>query len=173
MGLIEEASRTLVDKIADQLLLRLMRDPYVENVWEIISTTMKVRPRDLMEIVLRAEKGKPLGRPFGTVYHFSPWQDVLFNPVHLVRLPTEDKNNVETKVTLGPRAQRPLELAIPIIISGMSYGGAISKQARIALAKAATAPGRHQYYRGLSTRGTGAGGEIHLPIPPRPMAPWE
>ena len=141
MGLIEEASRTLVDKIADQLLLRLMRDPYVENVWEIISTTMKVRPRDLMEIVLRAEKGKPLGRPFGTVYHFSPWQDVLFNPVHLVRLPTEDKNNVETKVTLGPQAQRPLELAIPIIISGMSYGGAISKQARIALAKAATAAG--------------------------------
>ena len=107
----------------------------------IISTTMKVRPRDLMEIVLRAEKGKPLGRPFGTVYHFSPWQDLLFNPVHLVRLPTEDKNNVETKVTLGPQAQRPLELAIPIIISGMSYGGAISKQARIALAKAATAAG--------------------------------
>ncbi|HBL37014.1 MAG TPA: FMN-binding glutamate synthase family protein, partial [Firmicutes bacterium] len=59
MGLIDEASRTLVDKIADQLLLRLMRDPYVENVWEIISTGMKVTPLHLMEIVLRAEKGKP------------------------------------------------------------------------------------------------------------------
>ncbi|NLW58796.1 MAG: FMN-binding glutamate synthase family protein [Firmicutes bacterium] len=141
MGLIEEASRTLVDKIADQLLLRLMRDPYVENVWEIISTTMKVTPRDLMEIVLRAEKGKPLGRPFGTVHHFSPWQELMFNPVHLVRLPTADQKSVETKVTLGPKAKRPLELAIPLIISGMSYGGAISKQARLALAKAATAAG--------------------------------
>ncbi|HHW12923.1 MAG TPA: FMN-binding glutamate synthase family protein [Firmicutes bacterium] len=141
MGLIEEISRTLIDRIADQLLLRLMRDPYVENLWELISTTMKVTPRDLMEIVLRAEKGKPLGRPFGTVYHFSPWQELLFNPVHLVRLPTVDEKSVETKVTLGPKAKRPLELAIPIIISGMSYGGAISKQARFALAKAATAAG--------------------------------
>lgn len=141
MGLIDEASRTLVDKIADQLLLRLMRDPYVENVWEIISTGMKVTPLHLMEIVLRAEKGKPLGRPFGSVYHFSPWQELMFNPVHLVRLPTVDEKSVETKVTLGPKAKRPLELSIPIIISGMSYGGAISKQARLALAKASTAAG--------------------------------
>jgi glutamate synthase domain-containing protein 2 len=141
VGVIDEVSRTLVDKIADQLLLRLMRDPYVENLWEIISTTMKVTPRDLMEIVLRAEKGKPLGRPFGSVYHFSPWQDLLFNPVHLVRLPTADQKNVDTKVTLGPNAERPLELQIPIILSGMSFGGALSKQARIALAKASTAAG--------------------------------
>jgi len=141
VGVIDEVSRTLVDKIADQLLLRLMRDPYVENLWEIISTTMKVTPRDLMEIVLRAEKGKPLGRPFGSVYHFSPWQELMFNPVHLTRLPTVDPQSVETKVTLGPRAKRPLELKIPIILSGMSYGGALSKQARIALAKASTAAG--------------------------------
>ncbi|NLC53974.1 MAG: FMN-binding glutamate synthase family protein, partial [Firmicutes bacterium] len=66
---------------------------------------------------------------------------MLFNPVHLVRLPTVDEKNVKTNVTLGPKAKRPLELAIPIIISGMSYGGAISKQARLALAKAATAAG--------------------------------
>ncbi|NLM37779.1 MAG: FMN-binding glutamate synthase family protein, partial [Firmicutes bacterium] len=122
MGLIEAVSRSLVDKMADQLLLRLMRDPYAANLWEIISTTMKVTPRELMEIVLRAEKGKPLGRPFGTVYHFSPWQELLFNPVALVRLPTVDEKSVETKVTLGPKAKRPLELAIPIIITGMSYG---------------------------------------------------
>lgn len=141
MGVIEEVSRTLVDRMADQFLLRLMRDPYVENLWEIISTTMKVTPRDLMEIVLRAEKGKPLGRPFGTVYHFSPWQDLMFNPVHLVRLPTADPQSVDTKVVLGPKAERPLELKIPIILSGMSYGGALSKQARIALAKASTAAG--------------------------------
>ncbi|NLY90645.1 MAG: hypothetical protein GX081_03440 [Firmicutes bacterium] len=134
MGVIEEVSRTLVDRMADQFLLRLMRDPYVENLWEIISTSMKVPPRELMEIVLRAEKGKPLGRPFGSVEHFSPWQDLMFNPVHLVRLPTADAQSVETKVVLGPKAKRPLELKIPIILSGMSYGGALSKQARIALA---------------------------------------
>ena len=131
----------LLDNVTDKFLLRLMRDPYVENIWELVSTTMKVTPLQLMEIVLRAEKGKPLGRPFGSVYHFSPWQELMFNPVHLFRLPTADPKTVTTKVTLGPNAARPLELQIPIIISGMSYGGALSKQARIALAKASTQAG--------------------------------
>src|SRR5690606_24026227 len=125
-------------QIIDTLLLRLLRDPYVENLWELVATTMKVTPLQLVEIVLRAESGKPLGRPFGTVYHFSPWQELMFNPVHLVRLPTKDQKDVSTGVTLGPKAKRPLELKIPLLITGMSYGGALSKQARIALAKAST-----------------------------------
>lgn len=141
MGLVEGISRKLLDNMTDQLLLRLMRDPYVENIWELVSTTMKVTPLHLMETVLRAETGKPLGRPFGSVYHFSPWQELMFNPVHLVRLPTADQTTVSTKAALGPKAKRPLELGIPIIISGMSYGGAISKKARIALAKASTQAG--------------------------------
>lgn len=141
MGIIDEASRKLIDQITDTLLLRLLRDPYVENIWELVSTTMKVTPVQLVELVLRAESGKPLGRPFGSVYHFSPWQELLFNPVHLVRLPTKEQKNVNTGVTLGPKAKRPLELKIPLLITGMSYGGALSKQARIALAKASTQAG--------------------------------
>jgi glutamate synthase domain-containing protein 2 len=141
LSLIEDISRKFLDGMMDQFLLRLMRDPYVENLWELVSTTMKVTPLHLMEVVLRAEKGKPLGRPFGSVYHFSPWQDLLFNPVHLFRLPTVDQNSVKTNIVLGPNAKRPLELQIPLIISGMSYGGALSKEARLALAKASTKAG--------------------------------
>ena len=82
-GLVEKALRRVADNVVDNFLFRLMRDPYVENLWELVATTMKVTPLHLMETVLRAEKGKPLGRPFGSVYHFSPWQELMFNPVHL------------------------------------------------------------------------------------------
>ena len=34
---------------------------------------------------------------------------------------------VKTQVTIGPAAKKPLELEIPLIITGMSYGGALSK----------------------------------------------
>lgn len=81
-----------------------------------------------METVLRAEKGKPLGRPFGSVYHFSPWQELMFNPVHLFRLPVREPSMVKTQVTIGPAAKKPLELEIPLIITGMSYGGALEQK---------------------------------------------
>ncbi len=140
-GILENLARRISDQMLDRFFLRLARDPYVENLWELIATTMKVTPLHLMETVLRAETGKPLGRPFGSVYHFSPWQELMFNPVHLVRLPVAEKQQVRTKVTLGPAAKKPLELEIPLIITGMSYGGALSKEARLALARAATMAG--------------------------------
>lgn len=138
-GLVEKVVRQVADNMVDNFLFRLMRDPYVENLWELIATTMKVTPLHLMETVLRAEKGKPLGRPFGSVYHFSPWQELMFNPVHLYRLPVREEKMVKTQVTIGPAAKKPLKLEIPLMITGMSYGGALSKKARIALARAATA----------------------------------
>ena len=140
-GLVEKALRRVADNVVDNFLFRLMRDPYVENLWELVATTMKVTPLHLMETVLRAEKGKPLGRPVGSGYHFSPWQELMFNPVHLFRLPVREPSMVKTQVTIGPAAKIPLELEIPLIITGMSYGGARSKKARIALARAATAAG--------------------------------
>lgn len=140
-GIIENIGRQMLNGVTDELLLRLMRDPYVENLWEVVSTTLKITPVQLMEIVLRAEKGKAIGRPFGSVYHFSPWQELMLNPVHLVRLPVGDKSQVKTEITLAPKSAKPLHLKIPIIISGMSYGGALSKSARIALAKASTLAG--------------------------------
>jgi glutamate synthase domain-containing protein 2 len=140
-GIIENIGRQMLNGITDELLLRLMRDPYVENLWEIVTTTMKLSPVQLMEIVLRAEKGKAIGRPFGSVYHYSPWQELMFNPVYMVRLPVADKKQIKTEVTLAPQSAKPLKLKIPLIITGMSYGGALSKSARIALAKASALAG--------------------------------
>jgi glutamate synthase domain-containing protein 2 len=71
----------------------------------------------------------------------SPWEALLFNPVHLHRFPVESMEQVNMGVTIGPQAKRPLKLDIPIFIAGMSYGGALSAAAKIALARAASALG--------------------------------
>ncbi|HEX3007564.1 MAG TPA: FMN-binding glutamate synthase family protein, partial [Bacteroidales bacterium] len=55
----------------------------------------------------------------------------------LHRMPVEDNATMDLKVTIGPKAEKPLVLDIPIYITGMSYGGALSKSVKIALAKAA------------------------------------
>ena len=46
----------------------------------------------------------------------------------------------ETKTIIGPRAKRPIELDIPVYITGMSFG-ALSFEAKTALARGATMAG--------------------------------
>lgn len=67
----------------------------------------------------------------------SPWEKLLLNPRQLFELPTEDIAKIETKVTIGPRAKKPLIIDTPIMITGMSYGGSLSLTMKEALAKGA------------------------------------
>jgi len=135
---LENWLRSFANEIVDKTLNRLIKDQYIENLFELVPTAKKVNPINLVELAMRASGGKPIARPLGSHIQFSPWEKLLFNPVHLFRLPVSDKKTINTKVTIGPRAKKPLELSIPIMIAGMSFGGALSKSAKIALAKAAT-----------------------------------
>lgn len=90
---------------------------------------------------MRATQGQALERPLGTHLHLSPWEMLLLNPVHLYRFPVEDQTTIDTSVTTVPRASKPLKLQIPVYITGMSYGSALSKDAKVALAQAATEMG--------------------------------
>jgi methylamine---glutamate N-methyltransferase subunit C len=130
--------KPIVDRISDDLGKKLLTDEYTMNLWEIYSTGKKVSPQVIIETSLRAEKGTPISRPFGSPQRFSAWDKLLFNPVHLKTLPTPTNIDVNTSTIIGPEATKPLKLGIPIIISGMSYGGALSKKSKIALAKAST-----------------------------------
>jgi glutamate synthase domain-containing protein 2 len=71
----------------------------------------------------------------------SPWDKILLNPKQLFTLPTEDYTKVNTKTIIGPNAKRPLVLDIPIMITGMSYGGSLSLPMKMALAKGAAMAG--------------------------------
>ncbi len=64
------------------------------------------------------------------------WSDIQFLPAQLANRPLLDHEEVKTKVVIGPRAQRPLTIDIPLFVSDMSFG-ALSKEAKIALSKGA------------------------------------
>jgi glutamate synthase domain-containing protein 2 len=51
-----------------------------------------------------------------------------------------DEEVVSTKVIIGPKAKKPLELDIPLLVSDMSFG-ALSREAKIALSKGAEMAG--------------------------------
>jgi len=141
MSIFGKIIRSIVNQAVDEAVERLSRDQYTENLAEMIPVAKKVGPVALMEIVMRASSGMPPGRPLGSHLRFSPWEKLLFNPVHLHRFPTPENVPIHTSVTIGKRARKPLTVSIPILIAAMSFGGALSKNAKIALARAATRAG--------------------------------
>jgi glutamate synthase domain-containing protein 2 len=68
------------------------------------------------------------------------WDSLQILTAQLARKPRPDDAQVGTKVTIGPRARKPLELEIPIFVSDMSFG-ALSAPAKIALARGAERAG--------------------------------
>ena len=68
------------------------------------------------------------------------WDDILFATAQLARFPLLDDEPVGTDVVIGPNAQRPLHLDIPVFVSDMSFG-ALSQEAKTALARGAQLAG--------------------------------
>jgi len=141
LKLLNNMIRSAMNEAMDKAFTRAIRDQYIENIFEMVPVSKKVGPIPLMELTMRSAHGTPVPRPLGSHIHFSPWEQLLFNPVHLYRFPTPEKVGIGTSVTIGPQARKPLTIAVPIMIAGMSFGGALSKSAKLALAKAATAVG--------------------------------
>ncbi len=68
------------------------------------------------------------------------WDDIQFLPAQLSRKPLLDEHKVDSGVTIGPNAKRPLKLNIPLFVSDMSFG-ALSREAKLALSKGAQMAG--------------------------------
>ncbi len=64
------------------------------------------------------------------------WDDIQIVTAQLATKPLLDDARVGTEVVIGPRAQKPLTLSIPLLVSDMSFG-ALSEEAKVALAKGA------------------------------------
>ncbi len=60
------------------------------------------------------------------------WEHIQFLPAQLATRPLLDDEQVATKVVIGPRAKKPLEIDIPLFVSDMSFG-ALSREAKVAL----------------------------------------
>ena len=68
------------------------------------------------------------------------WEDIQFVVGQLHKAPLLDDEPVGTEVIIGPNAQKPLRLEIPLFVSDMSFG-ALSEPAKVALAKGAEMAG--------------------------------
>ncbi len=101
-------------------------------------------PDVIEDIQVKAELGRYRIRGFGSLRHrpLPSFDDLTFLPCTLTRVPLEGyRERCSTKTVLGARfAERPIELEIPVMITGMSYG-ALSYNAKVALARGATAVG--------------------------------
>lgn len=64
------------------------------------------------------------------------WDDIQLLTAQLHRPPLLDEDPVGSDVVIGPNAQKPLKLDIPLFVSDMSFG-ALSESAKVALARGA------------------------------------
>jgi len=68
------------------------------------------------------------------------WDDLQILTAQLARTPLADEAPVDTKLVVGPSAENPLELEIPIFVSDMSFG-ALSEEAKVAISRGADQAG--------------------------------
>jgi glutamate synthase domain-containing protein 2/nitrite reductase/ring-hydroxylating ferredoxin subunit len=68
------------------------------------------------------------------------WDDIQLLTAQLATPPLLDDDPVGTDVVIGPNAQKPLRLKIPLFVSDMSFG-ALSQSAKVALAAGAELAG--------------------------------
>ena len=68
------------------------------------------------------------------------WNDIQFVTAQLARQPLLDDEPVGTELVIGPNAQKPLTLKIPLFVSDMSFG-ALSEEAKVAMAMGAELAG--------------------------------
>jgi glutamate synthase domain-containing protein 2 len=99
-------------------------------------------PQVVGQIQDMAETGRYEIRGWGAKRHVPSFDDLVFLTASLTRYPLEGyRERCDTATVLGTRfASKPLQLAIPITIAGMSFG-ALSAHAKEALGRAATAAG--------------------------------
>jgi glutamate synthase domain-containing protein 2 len=98
-------------------------------------------PEVIDDIHIKAELGRYRMRGFSLFKKIPHWDDLTFLPGTLTRFVIEGyREKCLTETIIGPKAKRPLVLDIPIYITGMSFG-ALSFEAKIALARGATMAG--------------------------------
>ncbi len=120
---------------------KTLTQPYDENVFETFESGMRTNAVIVTDIGLRAESGKDLMRPMGTPFPMPDFSNMRFNVAQLHRFPAENETEVDTTLVLGKKAARPMKLDIPILLGGMAWGTALSKQAKLALAEGASKVG--------------------------------
>src|SRR6201991_1377680 len=119
-----------------------MADETAPSERTILGQSKIFTPEVINDIHMKAELGRYRMRGFSVFKKMPGWDDLVFLPGTLTRFVIEGyREKCETKTILGARfAKNPIELDIPVYITGMSFG-ALSIEAKMALAKGASMAG--------------------------------
>ncbi|MDP6588022.1 MAG: FMN-binding glutamate synthase family protein [Alphaproteobacteria bacterium] len=118
-----------------------MRRNREERNKSILGESFIFTPDIIDDIHIKSELGRYRMRGLSLFKKIPSWDDLTFMPGTLTRFVIEGyREKCETRTIIGPRAKRPLDLDIPIYITGMSFG-ALSYEAKTALARGATMAG--------------------------------
>jgi glutamate synthase domain-containing protein 2 len=108
---------------------------------DILGQNFLFTPTVIDDIHIKAELGRYRMRGMALFKKIPTWDDLTFLPGTLTRFVIEGyREKCETRTVIGPKAKRPIVLDIPAYITGMSFG-ALSFEAKIALARGATMAG--------------------------------
>ncbi|CAB1128392.1 FMN-binding glutamate synthase family protein [Candidatus Hydrogenisulfobacillus filiaventi] len=108
---------------------------------ELLFSLRATTPAEVVLTALRAAQGRVAEHPMGSA-PLVQWLDHLaWDPATISPPPLPRRRVVDTRVRLGPRAARPLELALPVLPAPMGYGVGVTDAAKVALAQAATVSG--------------------------------
>ena len=124
------------------------------------------------DIHVKSELGRYRMRGFSMFKKIPHWDELMFLPGTLTRFVIEGyREKCVTKTVLGARfAKKPIELDIPIYITGMSFG-ALSLEAKMALAKGASMAGTATCSGegGMIPPGARSVDQVVLPGDPEPL----
>lgn len=139
---IRKVARGVVNKELDTTMNTIFTDIYDENLWEVVSFITRMGAQTIVENKLRAtNQGLALERPLGSAKKFPSLDDLMFSINEFYLMPTPSEVQVDTSVTIGKKADKPLVIPFPIMVSAMAYGTSLSKQAALALARGASKSG--------------------------------
>lgn len=92
----------------------------------------------MADIHQMADTGESITEPMRTKMPTLSWDELLIKGAQLATLPLNKDEPVETKTVIGPGAEKPLVIQMPVYITHMSFG-ALSSEAKTALAKGSAA----------------------------------
>ena len=105
--------------------------------WKRTEDSLETHMADIHRM---AETGQSVYEPMRSKMPVFSWDEILIKGAQLSRLPLNATQPVSTRTVIGPGAAVPLILETPIIVSHMSFG-ALSREAKLALAQGSAAAG--------------------------------
>ncbi|WP_027623106.1 FMN-binding glutamate synthase family protein [Clostridium lundense] len=139
--MLEKMVNSVLNNLSDEMMINILTKDYPENFFVMATAAEKIGVNAIVEACIRGESGKVLQRTYGSPNVQSQWNKLFLNGRQLFNLPVEKLDSISTEVIIGKKCIKPLVISMPVMITGMSYGGSLSLETKTALARGASIAG--------------------------------